>query len=140
MNYMRKPRPRLDAPAACIFLMAVLVLAGCESESKKIRDYVFPDVDIASIPAGTYTGSASYHGETWSVETVVAGGMIGSARELSSPGSDYDHRAVVVLDSVVAEQKLNVDCVSGATRSSKLYLLAVLNSLTGETVDFGSPQ
>ena len=51
---------------------------------------------------------------------------------LSSEGDRYDVEALPVLDRVIDEQRLNVDAVSGATRSSKLYLIAIHNALSGE--------
>jgi uncharacterized protein with FMN-binding domain len=95
-----------------------------------------PEISFASLPDGTCQGSAYYHEKAWSVETRMETGVLESIRVLSSPGSDYDRRAEAVLGQIVEQQRLGVDCVSGATRSSKLYQLAVLNALTGEVVDF----
>jgi uncharacterized protein with FMN-binding domain len=113
----------------------VCALTGCETESHRIRHFTMPEMDFASLPDGTRQGSASYHDSIWSVETRAESGVLDSIRVLSSPGSDYDRRAEAVLAMIVDRQRLDVDCVSGATRSSKLFLLAVLNALTGQVVD-----
>jgi len=70
------------------------------------------------------------------VKVAIENSEIVEIKILSCDGDKYDGTALPVLDRVVQEQNLDVDAVSGATKTSKLYLSAIHNALTGEEIDF----
>jgi len=126
--------------AAGAVLLGVLALVLCccsyESESSRIRDLQMPDVDLSRIDDGTYVGQVEHHDNTYELAVTVAPHEVTRIEVLSCEGDDYDIEALVVLDRVITEQTLSVDAVSGATKSSKLYLMAVYNALTGTELAF----
>ena len=124
---------------ACEFLGLLIVLVCCssyESESRRIRNLQIPDIDLNRIDDGQYTGAALYHDDVYTLAVDVDSHRITKVQVLSSEGDRYDVEALPVLDRVIDEQRLSVDAVSGATRSSKLYLIAIYNALTGEELDY----
>jgi uncharacterized protein with FMN-binding domain len=114
--------------------LSVLVFCCCsyESESSRIRNLQIPDVDLSRIDDGKYTGRVEHHDNTYELALTVAAHEVTEIQVLSCEGDEYDIQALVVLDRVITEQSLTVDAVSGATKSSKLYLMAAYNALTGE--------
>jgi len=120
-------------------LLGVLVLVLCcsyESESSRIRGLQIPYVDLSRIDDGTYTGQVEHHGPLYKLAVAVADHVIAGIQVLSCEGDEYDVEALVVLDRVITEQTLCVDAVSGATKSSKLYLIAAYTAPAGEELVF----
>ena len=64
-----------------------------------------------------------HHENVYRVVVSVSEHEITKIKVLSSEGDKYDIEALPVLDWVIEEQTLKVDTVSGATKSSKLYLV-----------------
>lgn len=79
---------------------------------------------------GTYTGTADGHNGPLTVEVVVVDGKISAIEvvEHSETPGLFDH-GLTVRESIIAEQSLTVDSVSGATVSSKAIIAAVQNAL-----------
>lgn len=90
-------------------------------------------VDIAKIPDGTYQGSAEGLMGPIEVSVVVAGGKITLVKVLSnSETPDVAGGALKQIpQSIVKEQKVEVDTVSGATFASKGIIQAVKNAVAG---------
>lgn len=117
-----------------IIILSLLSIAACESTSRKIRDLELPPVDLSTIQDSVYTGQYSHHNTLYKVEVTLENHRITEINVLSSEGDEYDIKALDVLDRVMEEQSLNVDAVTGATTSSKLYLICIYNALTGEEI------
>lgn len=91
------------------------------------------DLDLSKIKDGTYKGTGTGFRGKITVEVTVKSHKITDIEVLSSSDdSAYINRASDgVIKSIIKEQSLNVDVVSGATYSSKGILAAVKNALTG---------
>ncbi len=88
-------------------------------------------VDFSALPDGSYTGH--YKGGRWSntVRVMVASGRVTGIqveRDILFGQPEVKRRTI---DAVLEAQSLQVDTVSGATITSKAYLKAVENALTG---------
>lgn len=83
---------------------------------------------------GTYTGEGQGFGGIIKVSVVIKDKTITSITVESADGEDaaFFGRAKGVIDKILAEQKTDVDVVSGATYSSRGIMSAVKNALTGE--------
>lgn len=83
---------------------------------------------------GTYTGEGQGFGGTIKVSVVIKDKAITSISVERADGEDaaFLGRAKGVIDKILAEQKTDVDAVSGATYSSRGIMNAVKNALTGE--------
>jgi uncharacterized protein with FMN-binding domain len=125
-----------------VFLLWIfLSLAGCkESESQKIRKLQLPAIDLSKIEDGRYRGRFTHHGNMYETEVLMENHRIEGIQVLQSEGDEYDQAALTVIPMVVEEQSLQVDAVSGATKSSKLYLITIYNALSGEEIDIGKLQ
>jgi uncharacterized protein with FMN-binding domain len=113
-----------------IFIFFLLIMVGCkETESQKIRSLQLPEIDLAAVENGRYSGRFYHHDYYYETEVVVENQRIMDIRVLKSEGDKYDQEALAVLQRVIEQQSLNVDTVSGATKSSKIYLITVYNAL-----------
>ena len=119
-----------------LVLLAALGFASCESESRRVREVVLPELDLSGLEDGTYSGEVAYREHPYRVGVTVQDHRICRLEVAESPGEEHDLAALAVLQRVLAEQKLGVDAVSGATRSSRLYLIAAYEALTGETIEY----
>ena len=116
----------------CLILPFVL---GCEeSESQKIRKLQFSSINLSEIEDGTYRGRFMHHNNLYETEVSIRDHRIEDIQVLHSEGDEYDQKAFAVLEMVIDQQSLQVDSVTGATKSSKLYLLTIYNALTGEEI------
>ena len=117
-----------------VIVLPLLVVLSCTSESRKIREFELPPIDLSKIDDGDYIGQYVHHDNLYKVEVTVLNHDIVKIDVVSSEGDKYDIEALAVLDRVIEEQSLDVDAVTGATKSSKLYLICIYNALTGEEI------
>lgn len=114
--------------------------SGVESELKEIllrfgdasSIPTDPTVDITKVPDGTYEGEGQGLKSTIKVSVSVAGGKITEVKVISGNDTpDYFELAKSEVPArIVAEQSVQVDAASGATRSSKGIMDAVVDALT----------
>jgi len=95
-----------------------------------VRDLPIYDVELSAVPDGAHEGRFQEDGFTYVVRTTVQGGRITDVAIVENRDSKYAKMAEAVLPRVLARQTPNVDAVTGATKSSKVLLKAVENSLT----------
>ena len=96
----------------------------------QIQNMQFSNIDIASIPDGTYTGESDANLVYVKVEVVVLDGTIVSIDLLRHDHGRGDS-AEQIIDDMIEQQKLDVDAISGATSSSKVIRKAIENALNG---------
>ena len=91
-------------------------------------------IDLSNVADGTYTGSGTGFSGTITVQVTIQGGKI-TAIEILSSGDDesYFGRVRGLVDTVIEQQSLEVDTVSGATYSSRGLLSAIKNALLQAT-------
>jgi len=119
-----------------VFLLLLLLILGCEeSESQKIRKVQLPDIDLSKIEDGIYREQFTHHDNVYETEVVVKDHRIDNIRVLQWEGDKYDEEALDVIQRVIEKQSLRVDVVTGATKSSKLYLITIYNVLSGEEIE-----
>lgn len=94
----------------------------------------------ATLADGTYQGSAQGYSGTTTVEVTVAGGQVTDITVVSENDSpQFFARAQALLDTIIGQQSLEVDAVSGATFSSAGLINAVYDAL-GSAVTSGTLQ
>lgn len=90
----------------------------------------------ASLIDGVYQGSASGFQGTITVSVTVSGGAVTDITVVSENDTpSYFSRAESVIDTIVDEQSLEVDAVSGATYSSAGIVNAVSDALSSAVND-----
>ena len=119
-----------------IILVAILVIGGAvaakyfsdlRSYRQAVEEITIGDVDLSTIPDGTYRGS---HDTVWVGATVEV-----TVKDHRITEIKLDHRhdqgedAEVITGHVIEAQSLQVDMISGVTSSSKVILKAIEKAL-----------
>ena len=138
MNHIlyKSEREKGMIKAGIIFMFLLLVVLGCdESESKRIRELQLPDIDLSEIEDGTYTGQFIHHNNVYESQVIMKGHRIDDIQVLQWEGDKYDQKALEIMQRVIEKQSLQVDVVTEATKSSKLYLITIYNALSGQEIE-----
>ena len=110
------------------FVWGILYLKSVADYKKAVKETTFEDIHISDIPDGVYVGEYDVDFIYAKVEVTVQNGEITNINIL-----EYRHErgktAEVITDSIVDEQKIDVDAISGATNSSTVIKKAVENAL-----------
>ena len=112
---------------ACSFFLLFLLSASCTMAPVPVS--VMPD--LSAKPDGTYMGFYDGGLVKAKVAVSVAGGKISGAKILNHDSSPIGKKGEAVVGRAVEKQTLNVDVVSGATRSSMVLLKAMEIALSG---------
>ena len=119
-----------------VIMMLILGIIGFGGYSyliwgmKEVLGSQAGEVDIQSLPDGVYKGS--YANSRWSnaVEVAVSGGRIEGIKVLDDVAFKLDEPREQLIERVLEEQAVDVDAVTGATATSKAYLLAIEDALS----------
>lgn len=124
---MTRPKKKLILSIiAVVFLgLAALVLFNLP-KPVKAYDAAF---DLTQMADGTYLGSCDNGLVKVRLEVVVENHTIAEVRLLKHDNG-MGRAAEVITDTVVQQQSVEVDAISGATMSSKTILKAVENALS----------
>ena len=110
------------------FVLGIRYLKSVADYRQAVRETTFEDINISDIPDGVYVGEYDVDFIYAKVEVTVQNGEITNINIL-----EYRHErgktAEVITDSIVDEQKIDVDAISGATNSSTVIKKAVENAL-----------
>lgn len=121
-------------PTAAVEL-ATVDTSGVEKESATgLATETDFGIDLSNVKDGTYTGSGTGFSGVITVQVTIQGGKI-TAIEIVSSGDDESYFGQVrgLVDTVIEQQSLSVDTVSGATYSSRGLLSAIKNALLQAT-------
>lgn len=94
-----------------------------------VSSTTFDHIDAQTIPNGTYVGEYDVNFIYAKVSVTVAGGRI-TAIDLLEHRHDRGGAAEGIENEIIAQQKIDVDAVSGATNSSTVIKKAVDNALS----------
>ena len=127
---MRKSKKKIFL-VVILFLLLIGLIWGAVY-LKKVADYkravgetTFNEIDIANVSDGIYIG------EYAKVEVTVESGKIVTINILEHR-HERGKAAETVVEKIIAEQKIDVDTISGATNSGTVIKKAVENALRGE--------
>lgn len=135
---MKLSQKKIISYAAVIMAVIVLlIVALClVPYLKSVSDYkqavnaiVFEEIDRTKIPDGTYVGECNVNFIYAKVEVTIQNGEIKNI-DILQHKNERGKAAETVVDRITAEQKIEVDAVSGATNSSTVLKKAVDNALT----------
>ena len=110
------------------FVLGILYLKSVADYRQAVRETTFEDIDISDIPDGVYVGEYDVDFIYAKVEVTVQNGEITNINILEHR-HERGKTAEVITDSIVDEQKIDVDAISGATNSSTVIKKAVENAL-----------
>lgn len=114
-----------------VLIFTAVYLKSVADYKKAVKETTFSDIDIGNIPDGTYIGEYDVNFIYARVEVTVRDGAITNI-DILEHKNERGKAAEIVTDRIIAEQKTDVDAVSGATNSSTVIKKAVENALTGE--------
>ena len=110
----------------------LLIIAGFLvflSTGLNLKNAAIKNVDISSIPDGTYTGEISGNRFGNKLEATVSGGRIVDIRIVNDMAIAVPDVSSKIFAKVLESQSLQIDSVSGATVTSKAYLKSLENAL-----------
>ncbi len=130
---MRMSKKKVALFAVMILLLIDLVwgiiyLKSVADYRQAVRETTFEDINISDIPDGVYVGEYDVDFIYAKVEVTVQNGEITNINILEHR-HERGKTAEVITDSIVDEQKIDVDAISGATNSSTVIKKAVENAL-----------
>ncbi len=110
------------------FVLGIRYLKSVTDYRQAVRETTFEDINISDIPDGVYVGEYDVDFIYAKVEVTVQNGEITNINILEHR-HERGKTAEVITDSIVDEQKIDVDAISGATNSSTVIKKAVENAL-----------
>ena len=110
------------------FVWGILYLKSVADYKKAVKETTFEDIHISDIPDGVYVGEYDVDFIYAKVEVTVQNGEIANINILEHR-HERGKTAEVITDSIIEEQKIDVDTISGATNSSTVIKKAVENAL-----------
>ena len=99
------------------FVWGILYLKSVADYKKAVKETTFEDIHISDIPDGVYVGEYDVDFIYAKVEVTVQNGEITNINILEHR-NERGKTAEVIADSIVDEQKIDVDAISGATNGS----------------------
>lgn len=99
------------------FVLGIRYLKSVADYRQAVRETTFEDINISDIPDGVYVGEYDVDFIYAKVEVTVQNGEITNINILEHR-HERGKTAEVITDSIVDEQKIDVDAISGATNSS----------------------
>jgi len=87
-----------------------------------------PQIDVASIPDGTYSAKWGSFVVKADLDVVVSGGKIEKIN-MKKMDSGKGYEGLETIDRIISGQKVNVDAVTGATYSSKVIMITTAKAL-----------
>lgn len=114
-------------------IAGVVMAKDLKAYKQRIADTVITDVDLSKVPDGLFQGSYDMNWVAAEVEISVKDHRITDIHLLSHKNG-RGKPAEVLLETVINEQSLSVDIVSGATASSKAILKSIELALEQDPV------
>ena len=130
---MKESGKRMVACTAILLLLAGVVSASVYLKSvadykKAVAETNIGEIDISGIPDGVYAGEYDVNFIYVKVEVTVQSGEMTNITLLEHK-QERGKAAEAIVQDMIAEQKIDVDAVSGATNSSIVIKKAVENAL-----------
>lgn len=119
---------------ALIAVIGIIIVLSNVNKYKtyqeKVDAMVFENINFATIPDGAYTGESDTGVIYAKVNVYVENGALVNI-ELLEHRHERGQAAEAITESMVQEQRTDVDAITSATNSSKVIRKAVENALTG---------
>ena len=130
---MRMSKKKVALFAVMLLLLIGLVwgiiyLKSVADYKQAVKETTFEEINISDISDGVYIGEYDVDFIYAKVEVTVQNGEITNINILEHR-HERGKTAEVIADSIVDEQKIDVDAISGATNSSTVIKKAVENAL-----------
>ena len=114
-----------------VLLLAVTLIVAYTLMNRnlgKLADATIANVDLGKLADGEYLGKYTVLPVIVEVKVTVKDSLIENIRLLRHDNGQ-GKAAERIVEDVIAQQKINVDVIAGATYSSKVILKAIENAL-----------
>jgi uncharacterized protein with FMN-binding domain len=108
-------------------LAVICLVAACVN----LDSIVITSPDLSKVADGIYQGKSKVGPVRVTLDVAVQNGVITSINIIKH-FNGRGKKAEAIVPQIIEAQSLDVDVISGATGSSKAFLLAVENALTKE--------
>ena len=119
-----------------IILVFVLVIFGGGALfiglGLNMKTAVIKNIDFSKLPDGTYTGKLTGSRFANTAEVTVSSGKVTDIKLVKDMVVVIPNTSSTIFKEVIDNQSLDVDCVTGATVSSKAYLKSLEDALNGK--------
>lgn len=113
-----------------VVCLGVIMVFAATIGMQEIKDFNIPDIDLSSIADGEYEGACTI--SRWPIKVmvkvkdqkIVSINIVEDRIQVKS--SDMDE---IIIRNVIEKQSLAIDTVSGASITTKAYLIAIANAL-----------
>jgi len=113
-----------------VILIIVLIIGVIATRGMKdIKNYRVSDISPGDIRDGVYQGECTIGRWQTTVSVTVKNHMITGIETLKSMDDPERILTDLIIRKIIDEQTLNIDTVSGASISTKAYVIAVYNAL-----------
>jgi uncharacterized protein with FMN-binding domain len=116
-----------------IVILALVIflwyLNNVQNYKNKVAAISIEDIDISSVPDGSYFGEYDVDYIYAKVEVIVQDGTITNIHLIKHKNGE-GKPAEQIIDTIMQKQSLQVDAISGATNSSQVIKKAIENALT----------
>ena len=112
-------------------IIAFNYLRDVKAYQETVGSMTFTEIDLSKIPNGIYEGECDVSYIYAKVKVTIKDNKINHI-QLIEHKNQRGASAVSIIDTILEEQKIDVDTVSGATNSSKVIKKAVENALKGK--------
>jgi len=134
-----KPRTKIILALVALLLLiaaffGVRFLRSFEAYRSAVTDTIFEHTDASGIPDGTYVGEYDANFVYAKVEVTVENEAIAGIALLTHRHG-RGAEAEVIIEAMVAEQRIDVDAITGATHSCTVIKKAVDNALSSALSD-----
>jgi len=116
----------------CILLLIILaIFTGCKLTEDDLNSIQISNVNLSLVNDGTFEGSYAdiKSGRNARVSVIIKNHKIMEVDILEFSASPVGRKGKYVIKSVIKQQSINVDAVSGATISSNILLKSIENAL-----------
>lgn len=121
----------IGAIAAAIWIGASIAIRAIENTMNDLLETELPEIELSSIPDGTYEGICDAVAVKVVVHVVVVSGRIEQI-VLVEHRNGQGASGEAIVEDILDAQTLELDAIAGATYSSKAILLAVADALTNK--------
>lgn len=113
----------------CLIFHVFLGVKSLKTYESEVKNIEIHNVDIERVSDGNYVGECNVGYIYAKVEVTIMDGKIESVTLLEHR-NERGKSAETIAESIVEQQKIKVDEVSGATNSSKVIMKAVENAIS----------
>ncbi|HWR59716.1 MAG TPA: FMN-binding protein [Thermodesulfovibrionales bacterium] len=122
----------ISAVLLILVIVGIVSLVASELMLTKYRKMPIADSALHSLEDGVYFGESRIGNYAYKVEVKVTGHRIDEIRTIDRKDSLFAQYAEGVFSRIIRDQNANTDAITGATTTSKAYMKAVEQALSGK--------